>query len=40
MELMERWKGKNKIENIEELFNLIEWVKRESENLLKKSSMY
>jgi len=35
MELIERWKGKNEIENIEELFNLIEWVKRESENLIK-----
>jgi len=40
IEIVEKWKGKNEIENIEELFDLIDWVKRESEDLLKKSSMY
>ena len=34
IKVMENWKGKSKIESIEELFDLIDWVKRESLRLL------
>lgn len=39
IKVMENWKGKSKIENMEELFDLIDWTKKESTNLLKKYSI-
>lgn len=37
IKIIEGWKGKNNIEDIEELFDLIEWVKKEIEKLLENS---